>query len=192
MSNDIKRRMIERTALLLATKGLQGTSFSEVLAASGAPRGSLYHHFPGGKDEMVLAALQLASQQMMSPLENAEGRPATEIARSFIALWRAVLERSDLSASCAVVAVTVAADSLSLMAHTAEIFRNARSRLTALFKAGGIAASRAEALAVSLIAACEGAVVLARAEKSFAPFDLVANEQLAAIKAAMKRDKPTR
>jgi AcrR family transcriptional regulator len=187
MSGDIKQRMIERTAVLLATKGLQGTSFSEVLAASGAPRGSLYHHFPGGKDELVLAALQRASEQMMSALENGEGHSPAEIARRFIVLWRAVLEASHLSAGCAIVAVTVAAEAPPLMARVAEIFRNVRTRLAALFAGGGIAPKRAEALAAGLVAACEGAVILARAEKSFAPFDLVTAEQLVAIEAAMGR-----
>jgi len=60
MARDTRQKMIERAAILLAQKGLQGASFSEVLEASGAPRGSLYHHFPGGKDELVLAAVALA------------------------------------------------------------------------------------------------------------------------------------
>ncbi len=54
-ASDIKQRMIEQAVILLAKKGLQGASFSEMLQASSAPRGSLYHHFPGGKDELVLA-----------------------------------------------------------------------------------------------------------------------------------------
>ena len=57
LAEGVKRRMIEQAALSLASKGLQRTSFTEVLEASGAPRGSLYHHFPGGKDELILAAL---------------------------------------------------------------------------------------------------------------------------------------
>src|SRR5271156_5740088 len=103
--------MIERTAVLLAKKGLQGASFSEILEASGAPRGSLYHHFPGGKDELVLGALDMANGWAMALLGRAAGRPATEVALAFTELWRMVLSRSDFSAGCAVVAVTVAADS---------------------------------------------------------------------------------
>ncbi len=54
MADGVKQRMIREAALALARKGLQRASFSEVLEASGAPRGSLYHHFPGGKGELVL------------------------------------------------------------------------------------------------------------------------------------------
>lgn len=186
MAGDVKQRMIERTAVLLAKKGLQGTSFSDVLDASGAPRGSLYHHFPGGKDELVLAALRAASDQALAALNAVRGKSATEVARTFIALWRAVLAKSNFGAGCAVVAVTVAADTPQLLASTADVFRGWRSSLAELLAEGGVAKKDSLAFAASLIAACEGAVVLARAEKSFEPFDLVAETQLAAIDAAMK------
>lgn len=187
MAGDIRQRMIERAAVLLAKKGLQGTSFSEVLEASGAPRGSLYHHFPGGKDELVLAALGVAAAQAMQALDRVAGQPAVEVARTFVGLWRALLGASDFSAGCAVVAVTVAADSQELRDGAAAAFRGWRSRLAELLAQGGVPAGRAEALSASLIAACEGAVILARADKSFAPFDLVAAEQIAAVAAATKR-----
>jgi AcrR family transcriptional regulator len=176
--------MIERAAVLLAKKGLQGTSFSEVLEASGAPRGSLYYHFPGGKDELVLAALTATSDRALSPLEEVRGKPAAEVARKFVALWRSVLAGSDFGAGCAVAAVAVAADSDALLEGAASVFRAWRSRLGELFAEGGISADRAPAIATTLIAAIEGAVIMARAERSFEPFDLMASEQIAAIAAA--------
>src|ERR1700760_3884089 len=114
LAGSIKQTMIERTAVLLAKKGLQGASFSEILQASGAPRGSLYHHFPGGKDELVLAALEYAGDQALGYLDRLSGKPARDVAAAFVSLWRSVLERSDFSAGCAVVAVTVAAESDAL------------------------------------------------------------------------------
>src|ERR1700684_1325118 len=173
--------MIERTAVLLAKKGLQGASFSEILEASGAPRGSLYHHFPGGKDELVLAALEHAANQALSVLDRLAGKPAREVAEGFLSL-----ARSDFSAGCAIVAVTVAAESEDLRARAAEILRSWREKLATLFVAGGLPKKKARAVAASLVAACEGAVILARAEHSFEPFDLVAAEQLAMIDAAAK------
>jgi AcrR family transcriptional regulator len=177
--------MIERAAILLAKKGLQGTSFSEVLEASGAPRGSLYHHFPGGKEELVLAALRAVSIRAMDVLNRLEGRPATDIAQTFFELWRMVLGTSNFGAGCAVVAVTVAADVPALLESAAEIFRTWRTRLGELLTEGGIPAERALALSTTLIAASEGAVILSRAERSFEPFDLVAECQLVAVRAAM-------
>jgi TetR/AcrR family transcriptional repressor of lmrAB and yxaGH operons len=186
---DVKQRMIERAVILLALKGLQGTSFSEVLAASGAPRGSLYHHFPGGKDELVLAALKAAGDKAMAVLDHLEGKPADQVAQGFIGLWRLVLDKSNFGAGCAVAAVTIAAESPALLERAAEVFRDWRLRLGVLLADGGIPEERTAALAATLISACEGAVVLSRAEQTFTPFDLVATEQLAAIKAAMKPKK---
>src|SRR5271156_3878382 len=85
MTSDVKQRMIEKAMLLLARKGLQRASFSEVLEASGAPRGSLYHHFPGGKSELVLAAMNEASRRAMAALETLEGQPADKVAEAFCA-----------------------------------------------------------------------------------------------------------
>jgi TetR/AcrR family transcriptional repressor of lmrAB and yxaGH operons len=184
MASQIRQRMIERTAVLLAKKGLQGTSFSEVLEASGAPRGSLYHHFPGGKDELVLAALSKAGDQIMDPLNRLKGKSAAVVAQTFIGLWRAHLVKYDFRVGCAGVAITVAADSPVLLESVAEVFRNWRYRLSALLAEGGVLANRAPAMSATLIAACEGAVVLSRAERSIEAFDLVATEQLAAVKAA--------
>jgi TetR/AcrR family transcriptional regulator, lmrAB and yxaGH operons repressor len=184
MASQIRQRMIERTAVLLAKKGLQGTSFSEVLEASSAPRGSLYHHFPGGKDELVLAALSNAGDQIMHPLNRLEGKSAAAVAQTFIGLWRAHLVKYNFRAGCAGVAITVAADSPVLLESVAEVFRDWRYRLSALLAEGGVPANRAPAMSATLIAACEGAVVLSRAERSIEAFDLVAAEQLAAIKSA--------
>jgi hypothetical protein len=64
------------------------------------------------------------------------------------------------------------------------VFRAWRSRLGELLAEGGISADRAPAIATTLIAAIEGAVIMARAERSFEPFDLMASEQIAAIAAA--------
>ena len=54
MATDTRTRMIEATALLLRRRGYHGTSLNDILSASGAPRGSLYFHFPGGKDQLVI------------------------------------------------------------------------------------------------------------------------------------------
>lgn len=170
--------------MLLAKKGLQGTSFSEVLEASGAPRGSLYYHFPGGKEELVLAALAAACERALILLDEVKGKPAAEVAGAFLGLWRSVLAGSDFSAGCAVAAVAVAADSRALQEGAAAAFRAWRSRLGALLIEGGIAASRAPAIAATLVSAIEGGVIMARAERSFEPFDLMASEQIAAITAA--------
>jgi TetR/AcrR family transcriptional regulator, lmrAB and yxaGH operons repressor len=169
-----RERMVEGALQLLAQHGLQGTSFSEVLSLTGAPRGSIYHHFPQGKEQLVLAALDLASTRMGEFFAPKEGASAVEITEAFLLVWRAVLSRSRFKAGCAILAVTVAADSSELLEHAAAIFRAWRQRIAKLFEGAGLAPKDALTFSATLIAASEGAVVLSRGEKSLEPFELVA------------------
>ena len=73
---------------LLATKGVEGTSFAEVLEATDSPRGSVYHHFPGGKPELLHAALDLASERGLAAMEATRGQPLAVVIERFLALWR--------------------------------------------------------------------------------------------------------
>ncbi|WP_431278004.1 TetR/AcrR family transcriptional regulator [Leifsonia poae] len=174
MANDTKERMVRGAVRLLATRGLQETSFSEVLEIAKAPRGSIYHHFPEGKEQLVSAAVDLAGTNALIVLDRLEGATAEHVTASFLGLWREVLTRSDLHAGCSVLAVTVATDSVELLDRAADVFRAWRARLAELMRAGGLSPSDALPFAVTLIAASEGAVVLSRAERSLEPFDLVA------------------
>ena len=177
--SDARRKMIESAVTLLAMRGLEGTAFSDVLERSGAPRGSIYHHFPGGKDQLVDAAIELAGDRALEVLDAVEGAPPVEVTSYFLELWRQVLTRSDLRAGCAVLAVTVATDSPDLLDHAAEVFRAWRGRLAELYVAGGLDEDRARRLAITLVAASEGAVVVSRAERSLDPFEEVAAQLVA-------------
>ena len=177
-----RERMIEGAAELLSRRGLQATSFSEVLAHTDAPRGSVYHHFPGGKDEMVRAALDLVSAKMGQVMDRRADARAEEITALFLRVWRSILVTSRFEAGCAVLAVTVAAESPELRDHAAGIFRAWRHRLAELLERGGLAPDAAARFAATLIAASEGAVVLSRGEKSLEPFDLVAAELLEQVR----------
>jgi AcrR family transcriptional regulator len=166
--------MVNGAVRLLATSGVEGTSFHEVLAATGAPRGSLYHHFPGGKSELLHAALDVASDHGLAAMEATRGKPAVVVVDRFLALWRELLQRSQLRAGCAVVAVTVAAGDDELLDHAGAIFLAWTELLAELCTAGGLAAEPARKLAVTVVAATEGAVALCRAERSMEPFEDVA------------------
>jgi AcrR family transcriptional regulator len=163
--------MVEGAARLLATKGVEGTSFAEVLDATGSPRGSVYHHFPGGKPELLHAALDLVSERALEVMESVRGEPPAAVTERFLGLWSELLDRSRLSAGCAVVAITVAGPDDALLDHAGSIFRVWTEFLTELFTVGGLDPDRARQLAVAVIAATEGAVALCRAERSREPFD---------------------
>ena len=167
----VRARMVAGAVRLLATSGVEGTSFAEVLAATGSPRGSVYHHFPGGKPELLHAALDLASERGLAAMEATRGEPAVVVVQRFLSLWRELLERSHLTAGCAVVAVTVAAGDDDLLDHAGTIFRNWTNLLAELCVAGGIDREAARRLAVTVISATEGVVAVCRAERSLDPFE---------------------
>ena len=182
MASDVRARMIAGAARLLAQGGLHGTSFADVLELTGAPRGSLYHHFPGGKDELIGAAIELVGSRSLDALEQRAGAPPDEIAAHFLDMWRSLLSRSHLTAGCSVLAVTVASPSRVLLERTGEIFRTWRGRLAQLLEQGGLTATEAARFAATLIAASEGAVVLSRAEQSMEPFELVCEQLMDQIR----------
>jgi TetR/AcrR family transcriptional regulator, lmrAB and yxaGH operons repressor len=178
LARGVRDRMVASAVDLLARKGLQATSFNEVLERSGAPRGSVYHHFPQGKEELVGSALDAAGATAIDWLDRKAGEPAEVVAAWFLHIWREVLVRSNFDAGCAVLAVTVAADSPELRERAADVFRTWRRRLTELLEQGGLEAKDAARMAATLIASSEGAVALSRAEQSLEPFDLVAEQLL--------------
>ncbi len=181
MANEVRTRMIEGAVVLLAQQGLQATSFSEVLELTGAPRGSVYHHFPGGKDELVGEAVDAAGNRALDLLDQVDGASPEVVTEFFVDLWRTLLVRSGFGAGCAVVAVTVATDSRELIDRAAAVFRAWRGRLAALLEEGGLTGVDAERFAALLIASSEGAVVMCRAERSIEPFELVAEDVLARL-----------
>jgi TetR/AcrR family transcriptional repressor of lmrAB and yxaGH operons len=184
MAGEVRARMIEGAIVLLAQRGLQGASFAEVLELTGAPRGSIYHHFPGGKDQLVTEAITLATERALALLGQKAGRPAVEVAEFFLDGWRTLLTRSDLTAGCSLLAVTVATDSPELREHAAKSFQRWRSGLADLLIQGGLKKADGERYAAGLLAASEGAVVMARAEQDLRPFELVASVLVDQIRAA--------
>jgi AcrR family transcriptional regulator len=191
LPSDTRKKMIESAVILLATRGLQGTAFSDVVERSGAPRGSIYHHFPAGKDELVEAAVQLAGDRALGVLDAVEGQSPRAVTAFFLDVWREVLVRSGLRAGCAVLAVTVATDSPELLEHASAVFRAWRTRLAELYVQGGLPPDQAARLAATLVASSEGAVVLRRAERTLEPFELVAAELLSITPDRAQRPQTT-
>lgn len=171
MAKDVRERMVAGATKLLASKGLQATSFSEVIELTDTPRGSIYHHFPGGKDELVLAALERSQQLMLDELGRAEGTSAEQVLETVVAVWRQLLAQTEVTTGCAATAVTVATDSDELLQAASGVFASWLERLAELFEKGGLDAITAKSFASTVLATVEGAVVLARAERSLQAYD---------------------
>jgi AcrR family transcriptional regulator len=170
--------MVEAAARLLAARGLEGTSLADVLAAAHAPRGSMYHHFPGGKDQLLAEAIALAGRRSLEHVAGMAGQTPEAVTRRFLEGWRELLRRTDCQAGCAVLAVAVATHAPQVLREADSVFAAWTDRLAALFVAGGAAPAAGREFATTLIAASEGAVALSRAQRRIEAFDVVAAQLL--------------
>ncbi|MGW6908566.1 TetR/AcrR family transcriptional regulator [Streptomyces sp. NPDC054940] len=190
--SDSRERMIRSANVLLREYGAAATSIDRVLAHSGAPRGSVYHHFPGGRAQLIDEAVALAGDYVAGLIDAAtRADGVTEAMDAFFALWRDRLVESDFRAGCPIVAVAVETndDAPHLARSAAEVFARWQEALAGLFLRGGLTEQRSRRLAAFVIAAVEGAVIMCRAERSTAPLDDAAAEIHDLLVRAL-RDRP--
>lgn len=186
-TSDARQKMIESAAVLFRERGVHGTSFADVLAHSGAPRGSVYHHFKGGKTQIAEEALEWAGATMLEGIADALGtdEPVDAIA-TWCEQWAELLRTSDYAAGCSVVAaVQDGGHEPSVRAIAGEVFARWEDAIAAGLRSRGVEDERAASLAVLLISAVEGAVVVSRAQKSLLPLRRVSRELQAAVAAAL-------
>jgi AcrR family transcriptional regulator len=169
-----KQRMLDSAVLLLRERGAAGVTVDAVLAHSGAPRGSVYHHFPGGRNELVLGAVRQAGDYITAMVDAsvADGDVRQTVER-LVGFWRRALTRSDYRAGCPVVALAI--DSRESIPEAAElvreIFARWRTSLAEVLSANGFPDARAQRLATLIVAAIEGAIILCRARRDLSPLD---------------------
>jgi TetR/AcrR family transcriptional regulator, lmrAB and yxaGH operons repressor len=182
MGDDVREKMVLGAMRLLAANGLEGVSFSTVLELTGTPRGSIYHHFPEGKDQLIGLAVERAGQYLLQAMELPAGATAVAVAEHFLGIWRRVLVDSRFQAGCAVLAVTVAASNRAVLSQTQNVFQSWRARLTEQLLQGGLSPDQAKAFSTMLITSVEGAVALSRAAQSSEVFDITATMLLDQLK----------
>jgi TetR/AcrR family transcriptional repressor of lmrAB and yxaGH operons len=180
--SDSRDKMVRSAASLIGQRGMNATSFSDVLDDSGAPRGSIYHHFPDGKRQLSECAMRLTSEQILSHLRaNTESSPSG-VVRHFVSLFHEVVAASGGACGCAIAGVTIDAtendDDLLLVAR--EAFRAWEELLAAQLRDVGVAKEKAHGVAVISVASIEGALILCRAEGNDVPLAQV-EEQLLAL-----------
>jgi TetR/AcrR family transcriptional regulator, lmrAB and yxaGH operons repressor len=179
--------MIQSAAVLMRERGVEATSFSEVLAHARAPRGSIYHHFPGGKAQLIEEATRYAGDFLAAGIAAALATddPVRAI-RAFADSWIGVLRESDFAAGCPVVAATLEGERTAAVREAAgAAFSNWESLLAQSLEPHLGDPERARSLATLAIASIEGAVVLARAQRCTGPVERVADELERLIGAAI-------
>ncbi|MFM9045344.1 MAG: TetR/AcrR family transcriptional regulator [Solirubrobacterales bacterium] len=192
MTEKTREKMIGGAASLLSQRGLQGTSFSEVLELTDTPRGSIYHHFPGGKDELVAEAIALLGSVVAQRITETEADRPEQVAEAFAQGLREFVQATDLKSVCVMSAVTVGAgaDSEGLLPAVAAAFASWRDALADAYAQTGLGKADSRRLALTSVAALEGAMIVARAEQSMEPFDAVQKDLIALARAGNSQLKP--
>jgi TetR/AcrR family transcriptional repressor of lmrAB and yxaGH operons len=177
---DSRAAMVASAATLIGSRGVSATSLTDVLADSGAPRGSIYHHFPDGKRQLAEDAVRWTSSRVLAYQSGYDGSTPSGVLERFIGMWRNVVTSSAGAAGCVVagVAIDTIADEPGLMDVVRETFRAWVALLAEQLEATGVAQDRAMPIAQATLAGMEGALILCRAEGGVAPLDAVASELL--------------
>lgn len=170
---ETRDRIITATGELFRRQGYNGTALKQVVEASGAPFGSLYHHFPGGKEELgeaVIATSGRTYRELFEAIYDAAPDPATAVTDFFDGAAE-VLEQTGYVDACPIgtVALEVASTNDRLRRATDEVFRSWVDAAAGRLAAAGIAPDEADALATTLVAGIEGGFMLSRAARSPEP-----------------------
>ena len=165
--------MIETAAGLLHKQGYASTGLNQILDESQAPKGSLYFHFPGGKEELVAAALERSAGGLTELLERvlAAAPSAAAAVDAIVAYFAGQLESSSYTKGCPIATVVLeqAATSDPLQHACATAYARWNALIAARLVKDGIAADRADAIANFALATIEGALLLSRAHRSTEP-----------------------
>lgn len=192
--SDARQRMIISAALLQRERGVPGTGLPEVLKHSGAPRGSVYHHFPEGRDQVAAEATAWAADFLALGLEQlfAEQSP-TQALDAFRDIWRRILKDEDYAAGCAVAAAALDyTPNSAARAAAAAGFDRWSELIARALREAGIGEEPAQRLGSVVISTLEGAVILSRAKRSLEPLDLATDHLRAAIESELARaDSPS-
>ena len=165
---------------------MSATSFSDVLADSGAPRGSIYHHFPNGKEQLAGDAIRWTSERVLAHQRACRATTPAGVLDCFIDMWRQVVVASGGTAGCVVagVAIDTVPNEPGLIDVVRATFRSWVDLLAEQLEAVGVPRTRARPIAVATVAGMEGALILCRAEGNSGPLETVAAELLRLLQPA--------
>ncbi len=193
-SRETQDRLLATTAALLAERGYHGAGLSEILRDSGVPKGSLYHHFPAGKAQLAAASLRLTGGPVVARLEQFADRAGSvaDGIRAFCDMYIAELRASDYRRGCPLATVAVESAGLDDGVHAEVGVAMAAmvDLLTARITAEAPASADPRGLATEVVAAVEGALLLAKATRSTGPVETVRDRLTARVTEELRRESP--
>ncbi|HZG03070.1 MAG TPA: TetR/AcrR family transcriptional regulator [Streptomyces sp.] len=177
-----RERMVFSAAQLIRRRGVTATGMRDVAAHAGAPRGSLQHYFPGGKEQLVNEAVawagRYAGKRVARFLAGMSEPSPSRLFAAMVRQWTDELQTAGFLPGCPVAAATVdwAEATESTRDAAAAAFDGWRRPVARALTEMGVPAERAESLATLMISALEGAILIARAERDVRALTTVARE----------------
>jgi AcrR family transcriptional regulator len=189
MAGATRERIVEHSAELFRRQGFAGTGVKQIVAEAGAPFGSLYHFFPGGKEQLGEEVIR-SSGAIYGQLIDAfyvPGADPVAATRAFFAAAAATLRESDYADACpiATVALEVSSTNEPMRQACADVFESWVELASERLIDAGLPRKRSRALAISLLASLEGAFVLARALRSTEPVEVAGATAVASMREAL-------
>lgn len=196
MATETRARIVERSAELFRRQGFAGTGVKQIVAEASAPFGSLYHFFPGGKEQLGEEVIR-SSGAIYGQLLDAFFRPGEDpiaATRDFFAAAAVSVRESDYADACpiATVALEVSSTSEPMRQACADVFESWVAAATERLVEAGLTRKRSRELAFALIAALEGAFVLSRALRSTEPIDVAGTSMTTEMREAVAAQRKRR
>ena len=181
--NIVREGMIRAAAHLFRSRGYEGVGVADLLQTSGTPRGSLYFHFPGGKEQIARETVLFVRERVLERLQalRASGPAPSTYVTAVLNGWAEALLESNFQKGCAValIALETAQSSGPLREVAQETFRIWNEEIARAAGDWGADPEEARRFASVLQSLIQGAVVLARAGHSIQPFEDAAEAALA-------------
>lgn len=180
-----REKMLASAVEVMRERGAAGVTIDAVLARSGAPRGSVYYHFPDGRNQILTEALRYSGDSITAVIDAAAERGARVLLNEFVQFWERQLREGGFNAGCPVVAAAIGSDDAdpTLSLEAGAILGSWCASLTRAFVHDGFGEADAASLAVMSIAALEGAIVLSRSTHNADPLHQVGEQLEFLIKA---------
>lgn len=184
-----RERIVETSAEMFRRQGYAATGVKQIVTAAQAPFGSLYHFFPGGKEQLGAEAVRV-SGALYAQLIPAVFDPAPDLVtgvRHFFHGAAEHLRETGYEDACpiATVALEVSSTSETMRAACAEVFESWIAAGTERFVRAGIDPEKGRELTIAMLAALEGAFVLARAQRTTEPLKVAGELAAAAVQRAI-------
>ncbi len=190
MAAGTRERILEASAELFRRQGFAGTGVKEIVAEASAPFGSIYHFFPGGKEQLgeeVIRSSGALYGQLIG-LFFTPGADPVEATRNFFAGAALTLRETDYADACpiATVALEVSSTSEPMRQACSEVFESWIVTAAERLGESGLEPKAARELAISMFCSLEGAFVLARAQRSTEPLEIAGEAQSEAVRLALE------